>query len=709
MVGPDEQEDGLKAQAVVDSSNPLLDRRGLPRFESISAEHVIPAVQSLLSRLSQQFDALEAETEISWSALADPLDRIEEELRLTWGTVRHLLAVKNTTALREAYEEVQPEVVKFYMRVRQSRPLYQRVKQLAEQAKEQGLGEAQQRILESAVRAAEEAGVGLDGEARERFNEIQLESARLRTEFSNQLLDATKAFALELEDPADVAGLPQSALELAAQNARDAGNEGATATDGPWRITLDFPSFRAFMQHSKRPELREKLYRAQITRASSGPFDNTPLVQKTLELRQEKAKLLGYPHYASVSLSSKMAPDVEAVEKLLEELRVASHPYAKAEHEALQEFAEAQGHPAGEPIRHWDVAYWAERQREEKFSLRDEELRPYFPLDRVQQGLFDLCSRLLDIVIEPAQGEAEVWHPDVQFFHVKDRNGQALASFYLDPYSRPQEKRGGAWMDDCMGRSCLHAPDGQSVRNPVAYLVCNQTPPVGDRPSLMTFGEVRTLFHEFGHGLQHMLTTVDYVNAAGTNNVEWDAVEIPSLFMENWCYHEETLDRISGHYETGAPLPPELKQRILEARNYRTGSQVLRQLYFGFTDLALHSHYDPTGPSSPFDEQRRIAESTTILAPLPEDRFLCSFSHIFAGGYAAGYYSYHWAQVLSADAFSAFEEAGLEDEEVIAATGRRFRDTILALGGSRAPATVFESFRGRAPTTEAMLRHSGLR
>ncbi len=417
-----------------------------------------------------------------------------------------------------------------------------------------------------------------------------------------------------------------------------------------------------------------------------------------MELRQEKANLLGFSSYAQLSLSKKMAPDVAAVEKLLEELRQVSYEAAKAE------FADLQSYAGKEELHHWDISYWAEKQQEEKFAFNEEELRPYFPLPQVLEGLFNLSKHLFGITITPADGQAPLWHEDVRYFQIANETGDAIASFYLDPYSRPSEKRGGAWMDECLTRAKLH--DG--LRLPVAYLVCNQTPPVADKPSLMTFNEVETLFHEFGHGLQHMLTQVDYPGAAGINNVEWDAVELPSQFMENWCYHRPTLFGMAKHYETGETLPEHYYHKLKAAKNYRSGTAMLRQLYFSKLDLELHHRYEPQGKETPQDVRNRVAQTTTVLPPLPEDSFLCAFSHIFAGGYAAGYYSYKWAEVLSSDAFAAFEEAGLSNDSAIAAIGKRFRDTVLALGGSIHPLAVFQAFRGREPQTEPLLRHSGL-
>ena len=443
-----------------------------------------------------------------------------------------------------------------------------------------------------------------------------------------------------------------------------------------------------------------------MARASSGEHDNTPLIDRILKLRAEKARILGFADYAELSLRRKMADDFDAVQNLLEELWTKARPAAERDFDELVAFAKANG---ADDVRHWDVGYWSEKLRVERFAISDEVLRPYFPLAKVMNGLFGLAERLFDVRVEAADGDAPVWHPDVRFFRIVDAtSGEPRACFYLDPYSRPAEKRGGAWMDDCLGRSRLFAPRPGGVRLPVAHLVCNGTPPVGERPSLMSFREVETLFHEFGHGLQHMLTTVEREGAAGIDNVEWDAVELPSQFMENWCYHEPTLRGFSGHWKTDEPLPHELFEKIRAARNFQSGLGTLRQLYFGFTDMALHHAYEPTPERTPFDVMREIAARCTVLPPLPEDRFLCSFSHIFAGGYAAGYYSYKWAEVLSADAFAAFEEAGLDDDDAVATTGRRFRDTVLSLGGSRHPMDVFRAFRGREPSTEALLRHNGL-
>ena len=689
--------------------NPLLALQPYepPPFDEIRPDHVEPAIRALVEALGRALIEIEAGIQPTWSSLVEDLTRRFEPLRLAWGAVGHLTGVRNSPELRAAHEAVQPAVVELFTRVGQSQPLHHAAVALRDGPDGAGLDEAQQRILEATIRGAELSGVALEGASKERFNEIQRELAELSTTFSNNVLDATKAYELILNDPAEVDGLPTSALDLAAQSYRAAKDAEATSAGGPWRITLDGPSFLPFLQHATRRDLREQVYRAYVSRACAGETDNQGAIDRILQLRDEKAKLLGFANFAELSLARKMAGSVEEIRGLLGELREKAWPAAKQDHAELQDFAAERGFQ-GE-LRHWDVGFWAERLREHRYAITDEELRPYFPLPKVLEGMFALAARLFDVKVVAADGAAPVWHDDVRFFRILDGStGAPRAAFYLDPYSRPAEKRGGAWMDDCLGRSRTLAGPGEDVRLPIAYLVCNGTPPVGDRPSLMTFREVETLFHEFGHGLQHMLTTVDRDGAAGIDNVEWDAVELPSQFMENWCYHQPTLRGFSGHWETDAPLPQDLFDKLLAARTYRAGSDTLRQLYFGLTDLALHDGYQPSAARTPFDVQREVAATCTVLAPLPEDRFLCAFSHIFAGGYAAGYYSYKWAEVLSADAFGAFEDAGLDDPAAVQATGHRFRDTVLALGGSRHPMKVFEAFRGRGPSTEALLRHAGL-
>lgn len=690
------------------TQNPLLIGKGLPPFESIAPEHIVPAIAHLLAELEAELAALEVSVQPTWSGLVEPLQELGERLNWTWGIIGHLMAVKNSPELRSAHETVQPQVVQFGSKLSQSKPLYEAFKALRASENWDSLDSAQQRIVEASLRDAELSGVGLEGEQKERFNAIQLELAEATTLFSNHVLDATKAFSLTLTNKDEIDGLPPSLLSFAAQVARSAGAENADAQNGPWRITLDFPSYGPFMQHSTRSDLREKLYKAFISRASSGELNNWPLTDRILALRQEESALLGFSSYADLSLASKMAPNVAAVEALLEELRLASYNAAVKDLAELKAFAAEKGAAEAGDLKHWDIGFWSERQREEKFAFSAEELRPYFALPQVLEGLFGLVKRLFGVTVIAADGQAPLWNKDVRYFQINDESGNAIAYFYLDAYNRPEEKRGGAWMSECVVRAKFVEAGVTKTRLPVAYLTCNQSPPVDDKPSLMTFLEVETLFHEFGHGLQHMLTNVDYAGASGINNVEWDAVELPSQFMENWCYDRATLFGMAKHYETGETLPEHYYQKLLASRHYMSGSVMLRQVHFSRVDIELHHNYQSGGSETVSDVRNRIAKTTTVLPPLAEDAFLCAFGHIFAGGYAAGYYSYKWAEVLSADAFAAFEEAGLEDESAIASTGQLFRDTVLGLGGSLHPMEVFKTFRGREPSTKALLKHSGL-
>jgi oligopeptidase A len=700
--------------STLSSPSALLAGEGLPAFEAITPDAVDRHMPELMAQLEAELSRIEtdlanaiaSDQPLSWEQVMEPAHRLEERLRWSWGVVSHLNGVCNSPELREAHSHQQAAVVAFGNRAGQSQPIYNALRKLERQG---GLDQTQQRILAAELRDMELRGVGLEGEAREAFNTASQELAELSTRFGNQVLDATNSWTLELSDPAEVDGLPGSLLELLAQAARQAGEEGATPESGPWRMGLEMPRYGPFLRYSRRRDLRELVYRAHVGRASGDgedAVDNAPVIERILTLRQEQARRLGYANWAELSLASKMASSEAEVERLLEDLRIAAWPVAHRELEELRACAARHGAIEADDMQPWDVSYWAETLRKELFQLDSEALRPWFPLPRVLDGLFGLCERLFEIRIEAADGEAPIWHPDVRFFRVNDvRNNEAITAFYLDPYSRPGSKRGGAWMDECLVRSVR--PDGTPVL-PVAYLICNQSPPVGDTPSLMTFQEVETLFHEFGHGLQHMLTEVERPQAAGINNVEWDAVELPSQFMENWCYDRATLMGMARHWQTEQPLPEEEYAKLLAARTFMAGAATLRQVHFALTDLKLHSQWHPGLGKSPDQLRREIATTTTVLEPIEEDALLCSFGHIFAGGYSAGYYSYKWAEVLSADAFSAFEEVGLDNEEEIRATGRRFRDTVLSLGGSRDPSDVFKTFRGREPSPDALIRHTGL-
>jgi len=696
--------------SVLVSALPLLAGAGLPKFQDINPEQVNQGIPLLLEQLNAELADLENRLDqrlasgkaLAWDELMQPLHLLGERLRWSWGVVSHLNGVCNTPELRQAHQSQQAAVVAFGNRVGQSRNIYKALEQL--QAGDQNLDGTQRRILEAELREMQLRGVGLEGPEQQEFNAATAELAQLASQYGNNVLDATNSWSLSLGETTDLAGLPPSLCQLLADAARQAGETG-------WRMGLDMPRLVPFLKYSQRRDLREKVYRAQVSRASGGEFNNLPLIEQILTLRLRQAQLLGYANWAEVSLAAKMANSVEEVEQLLEELRAAAYPVAQAELEQLRACAQRHGCPEAEDFKPWDFSYWSEVLRQESFDLDSEALRPYFSLEQVLQGLFELCQRLFDIRIVDGDNldgndSAPRWHADVRYFRVLDGASKLpLAAFYLDPFSRPGSKRGGAWMDECLGRGISRS--GEPVL-PVAYLICNQSPPLGDIPSLMTFDEVETLFHEFGHGLQHMLTTVDRPQAAGINQVEWDAVELPSQFMENWCYDKTTLMAMARHWQSGAPLPEEEYQKLLAARTFMGGAATLRQVHLALTDLRLYSSWSPTSGQTPDQLRRQLAASTTVMEPIKEDAFLCAFSHIFAGGYAAGYYSYKWAEVLSADAFSAFEEVGLDQEDEIVAIGRRFRATVLSLGGSRSPAEVYEQFRGRPASSKALIRHSGL-
>lgn len=687
-------------------NNPLLSNSGLPDYASIRPDHIIPAVRHVVAEATQKLEAIERELHPTWEGSIGRLEELDRPFEYAWKPVGHLFGVLNSDELRTAYETVLPEVVQFGLRASQSEPIYRTLIQLRQSDEWKQLSEPQQRIIADRIKGAELSGIALSGPQRDRFNAIEQELSQLSTEFSNHVLDATKAYSLEITNADDAEGWPSTLRNLAAKSWNTAHPDAENKADpqtGPWRITLEIPLFTPFMEHCRNRDLREQLYRAFATRAASGDFDNAPLILRILALRQEKARLLGFHNFAQVSLARKMAPGVDAIHQMFQQLRDASWNAAVQDLQDIKSLKTARGDASD--VELWDVAFWAERLREERYAYTDDELRPYFPFEKVLEGLFRLLTRLFGITVRQVQDGISVWHPDVRYYQIHDETGTQIASFFLDPYSRPENKRGGAWMDDCLGRRKI----GDRVQLPVAHLVCNQTPPHGDTPSLMSFREVETLFHEMGHGLQHMLTKVDYADAAGINCIEWDAVELPSQFMENWCYHRPTLLSLTGHYQTGAPLPAALFDKIRAAKNYRAGSFMLRQLLFGMTDITLHTEFDPAGSESPHDVNRRISQQTSVLPLLPDDRSLCSFQHIFSGGYAAGYYSYKWAEILSADAFGAFEDVGLDNTEAVTATGRRFRDTVLAMGGGRHPMQVFRDFRGRDPKVDALLQHCGLK
>ncbi|UIZ27905.1 hypothetical protein KXD40_004426 [Peronospora effusa] len=687
--------------------------RQLPPFERLQLSEIEPAVTTAAAKYTEDLHQLEtklrdAGKKVQFQDVVDPLEVQGDALERMWGVVGHLMSVRNSKELRDVHNKLQQLVIETVTEASQSKVLYEAYLALRESEDWSKLELAQQRIIELRLRSATLSGVGLEGDEKEKFNKLKLRAAELSTKFSSNLLDATKAYSITVTDKKELEGLPLSLLQMFAQSARDEGHSDATPENGPWCVTLDPPSYVQFMKYAANRSLREKLYRAYATRASGGSFDNEDIIDELLRIRQEIANLLGFTSFAEVSISKKMAPSVEEVEKMHNGLREKCIAIAHEEVKTVAEYAKQHGQ--AEPLEPWDLGYWSEQLKAEKYLFTDEEIKPYFPLERVLEGLFSLTSRLFGVTIEAADGQAEVWHPNVRFFNVRSIEGDTkiIARFFLDPYSRPKEKNGGAWMNTCVDRSRLLGPKEQNgKRIPVAYIICNQSPPVGETPSLMTFREVETIFHEFGHGLQHMLTQMEYGDVAGINGIEWDAVEIPSQMMENFCYDKDTIAEISGHYKTGETLPDELFEKLKAARNYMVATVMLRQLGFGALDMYLHSHYSPLQESL-FAVQERLLSEYAVLNPLKEDRFLCSFAHIFAGGYAAGYYSYKWAEILSCDAYGAFEEATKESPEAVTKIGRKFRDTILARGGGQHPEQVFEAFRGRKPSTVPLLTQYGL-
>ena len=684
------------------SDNPLLIEEGITRFDLIQPEHIEPAITKVLNDAEKKLTELESNIVPTWEGLIMPLEAGWLPFEYAWGPIGHLLNVKNSPKLREEHQKMLPQVVKFGLRVGQSRPIYEGLIAIRDGPEWKKLDDAQRRVISLKIRDAELAGVGLSGDAKERFNQISTELSQLGNDFMNHVLDSTKAYEFIINEKTDVEGWPQSLLQVTSQSYNNAKETDVSIPEeGPWRVTLDAPVITPFLTHSKRREQREKLYKTYITRADSGDLDNRPLIESILRLRLELSSLLGYDNYADLSLASKMAPSVDAVFKTLDELFTASKPHQLREFSELESIAQDKGQE--EALAHWDTSYWAERLKEKRFDFTDDELRPYFPMPKVLEGMFRLTEYLFGVKIMESDGEAPVWHKDVRYFKVYE-GGDQIASFYLDAYSRPEEKRGGAWMDNYLNRRVVD----DKIRMPIVYLNANGTPPVGDKPSLMSFDEVTTLFHEFGHGLQGMLTNVNIVEVSGINGVEWDAVEICSQFMENWCYHEPTMRSISSHWETGELLPDKYVKKLLDAKVYMAARAMVRQLEFGLTDMELHSSFDPDGDETAFDVHKRIAKKTKAIPPLEDDHFLCAFSHIFAGGYAAGYYSYKWAEVLSADIFSAFEAVGLDNEKEVVQLGKKFRESYLALGGSVEPMKIFKEFMGREPSTEALLRHNNL-
>ena len=684
-------------------NNPLLDFKGLPPFSQIKAEHVEPAMDQILSESRRQIEELLDQTENpTWHNLIQPIADINDRLSKIWSPISHMNSVVNSDELREAYTACLPKLSEFSSEMGQNQKLYQAYKHIKESDAFASLDQAQQKIIDDALRDFHLSGIDLEEDKQQRFREISKQLSSLNSTFSNNVLDATHGWHKHVTDKGQLSGLPDSALAQAKQTA------GQKQLDG-WVFTLDFPSYYAVVTYADNRELRKEIHDAYITRASDqGPnankWDNSQIMEDTLRLRHEKAQLLGYNNYAEVSLATKMAEDTSSVIHFLNDLAERSRPFAQKELEELEQFAAE--NCKLDSLQPWDIAYAGEKLRQEKYAISQEDLRPYFPAPQVLQGMFAVAKRLYGITIEETDS-VDTWHEDVRFFSITDESGNLRGQFYLDLYARPN-KRGGAWMDECITRQRIN----DQIQNPVAYLCCNFSPPVDDDPSLLTHNEVTTLFHEFGHGLHHMLTRIDYLGVSGINGVPWDAVELPSQFFENWCWEEEALGLIAHHYKTGEKLPHDLLTKMLAAKNFESGMMMVRQLEFALFDFRMHLEYEPEAFQTAYKEGHsriqeildEVRQKVAVVTPAPYNRFQHGFTHIFAGGYAAGYYSYKWAEVLSADAFSKFEETGIFNHQ----TGLEFLNNILEQGGSQEPMDLFVKFRGRKPSIEALLRHSGI-
>jgi oligopeptidase A len=674
------------------TENPLLDFSGLPRYGSIRPAHVASAVDELLAQNRTLIAALTASgAPVSWEALAEPLENANDRLARAWGAVAHLHGVDDNAAIRDAYNTNLPKVTRYYTEVSQNLGLYEKFKVLRASPDFDSLPAARRRIVENNLRDYRLGGAELPAEKKARFAEIQDELASLEAKFPENLLDATNAFSEFITNRAELAGVPEDVLQAAEDAARKDGCAG-------WKFTLHAPSYLPLMQYADNRRLRERFYRAHVTRASEfgkPELDNTAIIARELLLRREKARLLGYASFAELSMVPKMADSPEAALAFLNDLAARALPHARKDYAELKAFARAELEL--EDLQAWDIAFASEKLRAKRYAFSDQELKQYFPEPKVLEGMFRLVETLYAIRI--SADEAETWHPDVKFFRITDRRGALVGRFFLDPYSR-ESKRGGAWMDEAIARQRVAG----GLQAPVAHLVCNFPAPVDGKPSLLTHDEVMTLFHEFGHGLHHLLSRVDDLGVSGIRGVEWDAIELPSQFMENFCWEWDVLSRMTAHAESGAPLPRSLFDKMIAAKNFQSGMQTVRQIEFALVDMHLHHDYDPGGPKTPLQLLEETRVRVAVAIPPGYNRFLNNFAHIFSGSYAAGYYSYKWAEVLSADAYSLFEENGVFDP----GTGGRFRDEILAVGGSRPAIESFKAFRGREPRIDALLRHNGM-
>lgn len=677
-------------------SNPLLTFTDLPPFSQIKPEHVKPAVEQVIEACRNKIEqVLEGNTAPSWDNLVAPIEEVDDRLSRIWSPVSHMNSVVNSDELRDAYESCLPALSEYGTWVGQHKGLFEAYKAIKASEAFSALNRAQQKTITDALRDFELSGIGLPADEQHRYGEISKRMSELGSQFSNNVLDATMGWSKQITDVAELAGMPESALAAAKAAAESKEQEG-------YLLTLDIPSYLPVMTYCDNQELRKELYEAYVTRASdrgpnAGKWDNTEIITEQLKLRHEVARMLGFNTYSEKSLSTKMAETPDQVLGFLNDLAVKAKPQGEREVEELRQFAEKEFGVS--ELNLWDIAYYSEKQKQNLFEISDEELRPYFPESNVVSGLFEVLNRVFGMSVTEREG-VDTWHDSVRFFDIFDATGALRGSFYLDLYAR-EHKRGGAWMDDCRGRRITESGE---LQTPVAYLTCNFNKPVGDKPALFTHDEVVTLFHEFGHGIHHMLTQVEAGAVSGINGVPWDAVELPSQFLENWCWEEEALSFISGHFETGEALPKEMLEKMLAAKNFQSAMFILRQLEFGLFDFTLHTEYDPEVGARVLETLADVKSKVSVLPSLDWNRFSHSFGHIFAGGYSAGYYSYLWAEVLSADAFSAFEEEGIFNTE----TGNRFLSNILEMGGSEEPMELFKRFRGREPNIDAMLRHAGI-
>ncbi|WP_392552989.1 oligopeptidase A [Orbus wheelerorum] len=677
-------------------TNPLLVKSELPLFAQIKPEHILPAVKQSIASCRDVIERVVKQDSFTWENLIQPIDEADEKFSRVWSPVSHLNSVKNSSELRDAYEACLPLLSEYSTWVGQHKGLYLAYKSLKESCEFGLLTKAQQKSITNALRDFELSGIGLDEGKQKRYGEIVAKLSELSSSYSNNVLDATMGWTKLVTDVQALAGLPESALAAAKAQAQ------AKSQDG-WLLTLDMPSYIPVMMYCDNRELRYEMYYAYSTRASdqgpnAGKWDNTDNIKQILALRHELAHILGFDSYAHKSLATKMAEKPEQVIRFLTDLADKAKPQGEEELAQLKRFAYE--HFGASDLKPWDVSYYSEKQKQFLYTINDEELRPYFPENRVISGLFAVVNGVFGVTVKERQG-VEVWSPEIRFFDLYDQKGDYKASFYLDLYAR-EHKRGGAWMDDCIGQ--MRFADGH-LQKPVAYLTCNFNRPIGDKPALFTHDEVTTLFHEFGHGLHHMLTKIETASVSGINGVAWDAVELPSQFLENWCWEPEALAFISGHYQTGETLPKDMLDKMLDAKNYQAALFILRQLEFGLFDFRLHYEYSSVKGALILETLQQVREKVAVTPTAQWGRFPHAFSHIFAGGYAAGYYSYLWAEVLSADAFSRFEEEGIFNIK----TGNDFLDHILSQGGSDEPMTLFKNFRGREPQLEAMLRHYGIK